>query len=279
MLNRNQRVALAQETLTVLENAAYTNPSNRRVSFSKDFEKAKAESVHYQSDSFAELFAQRDKFLAFSPKIDTIFEVSAESSLEALERLSADTEKLFCLNFASAKNPGGGFLSGSQAQEESLARSSALYPCIAQMTQMYDKNRAFKSCFYTDDMIYSPQVPVLRRDEGEFLETPYLVSFLTAPAVNVGAIKNPNLEDVETAMLERLEKILSLAYVKDYKTLVLGAWGCGVFQNNPNHVAGYFQKQLKTGGMFEGRFEKIVFAVYSPNGNTTNLEPFRKIFG
>jgi len=70
------------------------------------------------------------------------------------------------LNFASAKNPGGGFLGGGSAQEESLARSSGLFPCINQMQQMYETNRAYRSCLYTDHMIYSPRVPVFRDDEG-----------------------------------------------------------------------------------------------------------------
>ncbi|TGU62336.1 TIGR02452 family protein, partial [Mesorhizobium sp. M00.F.Ca.ET.186.01.1.1] len=79
-------------------------------------------------------------------------QVTFESSLGAAERLIVREKRsdTLCLNFASAKNPGGGFLGGSQAQEESLARASGLYPCLVQMEEMYQYNRQLKTCFYSD---------------------------------------------------------------------------------------------------------------------------------
>ncbi|MCP4113573.1 MAG: TIGR02452 family protein [Desulfobacteraceae bacterium] len=52
---------------------------------------------------------------------ETVIEVTTESTLEAAHRLIKEynCNHIACLNFASAKNPGGGFSSGSQAQEES----------------------------------------------------------------------------------------------------------------------------------------------------------------
>ena len=113
--------------------------------------------------------------------------------------------KVLCLNFASAKNPGGGFLNGSQAQEESLARATGLYPCISQMTQLYEKNRYYGSCLYLNDMIYSPQVPVIRDDNDELLNKIFLISILTAPAVNAGAVrknaKKQEINKIETKLM------------------------------------------------------------------------------
>ncbi|HBR75644.1 MAG TPA: TIGR02452 family protein, partial [Cyanobacteria bacterium UBA11159] len=62
----------------------------------------------------------------------TQFEVRNETTLMGGERiaLTQKFKKIGVLNFASAKNPGGGFLRGTQAQEESLARSSALYKSL-----------------------------------------------------------------------------------------------------------------------------------------------------
>lgn len=66
-----------------------------------------------------------------------VFEVTQETTQQAaqrmyLERAASATNdgRLAILNFASAKNPGGGFLRGSQAQEECLARASTLYGSI-----------------------------------------------------------------------------------------------------------------------------------------------------
>jgi uncharacterized protein (TIGR02452 family) len=86
------------------------------------------------------------------------------TSLASARTIAARGTTPLVLNFASAKNPGGGFLNGARAQEESLARSSALYPCLRK-SGMYDHHRASGDCLYTDWMIVSPEVPVYRDDE------------------------------------------------------------------------------------------------------------------
>lgn len=111
---------------------------------------------------------------------------------------------MLALNFASARHPGGGFLGGSQAQEESLARASGLSPCLNQFQEMYDTNQRFSSCLYTDHMIYAPDVPVFRDDDDRLLEEPFLVSILTAPAVNAGAVRRNephHVQHIEPVML------------------------------------------------------------------------------
>ena len=95
--------------------------------------------------------------------------------------------RVVALNFASAKNPGGGFLGGAKAQEEDLARSSALYACMRDQRAYYDANRHEPSLLYTDHMIYSPDVPFFRDDRLRFLEDPFLLSILTAPAPNAAS--------------------------------------------------------------------------------------------
>src|SRR5205823_257311 len=124
-----------------------------------------------------------------------------------------------------------------------------------------EANRRFGSCLYTDHMIYSPRVPVVRDDEGALLDGPYAVSFLTAPAVNAGAVKDHERGLIEATMLGRMEKLLSVAVVHRHDTLVLGAWGCGVFKNDTGRVAGWFHRHLVEGATFRGAFKKVVFAV------------------
>src|SRR6185312_12808515 len=90
------------------------------------------------------------------------------------------------LNFASAKNPGGGFLGGAKAQEEDLCRCSALYTCQLTQSAYYEVNRATSSMLYTDNIIYSPDVPFFRDDRLQLLDEPFTVSIITAPAPNAG---------------------------------------------------------------------------------------------
>jgi uncharacterized protein (TIGR02452 family) len=229
------------------------------------------------------VFALRDRIMAergVQPPIE--FEVVNETTLSAASRLAqADgNANVLALNFASAKNPGGGFLKGSQAQEESLARASGLYPCIVQMQAMYEANRRLRCCLYTDNMIYSPGVPVLRDDGDQLLEAPYLVSFVTAPAVNAGVVRRRGTEDVariEDVMRGRIEKVLSLSVIHHHEILVLGAWGCGVFRNDPRDVARWFGDHLTDGGLFSGAFKKVVFAVLDRRGGAV-IRPFQNVF-
>src|SRR5262249_16056788 len=190
--------------------------------------------------------------------------------------------RVLALNFASARHPGGGFLKGSQAQEESLARASGLYACLAQFPAMYEANARFPSCLYTDHMIYSPDVPVFRDDADALLDRPYPVSFVTAPAVNVPALRtneSARLAQVEPVMRSRMDKVLSLAVVHGHDLLVLGAWGCGVFANDPERVARWFRDHLTGDGIFARAFRRVVFAVLDRTGARSILGPFERHFG
>ena len=207
---------------------------------------------------------------------DVRVEVVNETTFGAAFRMHQEQEdKIVCLNFASAKNPGGGFLGGSQAQEESLARSSALYPCIKQIADYYEFHRAGKSCLYSDRMIYSPEVPVFRNDQNELLNNFYTVSIVTAPAVNCIKV---NRKDAFEAMDIRIEKLLTLCAARGHRNLILGAWGCGVFRNDPSDIAGLFKKHLCENEKFVGLFERVVFAVLDNSKSKKIFKSFERTF-
>lgn len=278
-MNRLQRIAAAQETLSIIERGFYTNDIGETVRLEVAVQNAIRESLLLKPGDFPALLARRDAISL--QRTQTRFFVGNETTLQAAARLAAQADKVFCLNFASAKNPGGGFLTGAQAQEESLARSSALYPCIAQMQPMYQTNRATRGCLYTDHMIYSPAVPVFRDDDGALLNTFFTASFLTAPAVNAGVVlrqEKHNIAQIEPVMMSRLEKVLSVALVKGYRHLVMGAWGCGVFQNDPAAVAGWFHKHLMENPVFKDVFEEVVFAVLDHSPERRIIRPFETMF-
>lgn len=276
-MNRNKRLEIANETVAILEKGFY--PFNDKiVDIKKSIETSVSSTIHLKPDEFAALYQQRDTLLTDSEQHETIIEVVNETSLNAVARLYQQYGEVCCLNFASAKNPGGGFLGGSQAQEESLARSSALYASLNNVPAYYQTHRALRSGFYTDNMIYSPRVPVFRDDYANLLQAPYPCSFITSPAVNRGVVaeqETDKLHLVPTIMSERIEKVLSLAYVNQEKILVLGAWGCGVFRNKPEEIAQLFKRQLLENEMFIGRFKHIVFAVFDTKG--TVFESFEKM--
>ena len=208
--------------------------------------------------------------------------MSNDTTLCAARRLyeAHGPNRVALLNFASARNPGGGFLSGSQAQEESLARASALYAAISRMTEYYEVNRRHRSALYTDHMIYSPRVPVFRDDDDHLIDEPWCVSMITAPAVNAGAVRSNEPENrsrIPEVMGRRIEYVLALAAHHGHDALVLGAWGCGVFANEPREVARLFAGQLLGEGRFAEAFSEIVFAVLDRRGDIAG--PFAEVFG
>lgn len=273
--NRDRRSKIAHETLAILEQGFYVNRRGEKVSFGAELSAAIRQSRLYRPD---DLGAESLAIPAHAGR--AAIQVTAESSLGAAERLIVREQRknTVCLNFASAKNPGGGFLGGSQAQEESLARASGLYPCIAQMEEMYLHNRQQRTCFYSDYMIYSPLVPVIRDQTDGLLEQPYLLSFVTAPAVNAGVVRErepENVGQIGPVMKERIRKVLRVSAIHGNRTLILGAYGCGVFRNQATDVADYFAQVLLDEG-YAKLFDDIVFAIYDKTTRQENLRAFKE---
>ncbi|MDB4324712.1 TIGR02452 family protein [bacterium] len=260
---------MAEETLRVLETGVYVSPSGRNVDISHAIDAAVAGAKLYRPSDEIRWVA--------SAEARSEITVANESTLEAMRRIAASGRSVVALNFASAHRPGGGFIAGAQAQEEALARSSALYATIVG-SEMYAANRAVDA-IYTDHLIYSPAVPVFRDDSGAFLEEPYLSSFITCPAVNAGAVLEcdaDRLPEIRDAMGRRIKRVLAVAAKYGHSEIVLGAFGCGVFRNDPSEVAELFWHQLST--TFDGIFSVVHFAVLDQPGGH-NIESFVARFG
>jgi len=284
MASRTARAQISRETIDILEQGHYVGPAGRKVSILTDLDLARRSSILYSPAQFAEIGDCRDQCLRERGDRDPgSFQVVNETTLRAARRLIEDEgeARVLALNFASAKNPGGGFLKGSQAQEESLARASGLYACINPLQDGYEANRGGRSCLYTDHMICSPDVPVFRDDDDRLLDRPYLVSFLSAPAVNAGAVRfnEPNqVAQIVPVMRARIEKVLSVAVVQGHEALILGAWGCGVFANSPSQVADLFAELLTGRGLFLNAFRRVVFAVLDRSPDRSTITPFARRF-
>ena len=240
-----QREQIAQDTMRILEQGAYESPGGRRVDLAADLLECLDHTQCYEPVALAgirnDILAQPAEFA------ETVFEVVNETALQGSARpaVSEGDSRIGVLNFASARNPGGGFLAGAQAQEESLARSSGLYHSLLKCQSYYRYHRTHRSGLYSDRMIYSPHCPVFRSDDGALLEQAYCVDFITAPAPNAGAVQQngPSLvPQIEGVLRERASKLLGLAAHHRCDVLVLGAWGCGVFRNDPAMVAGIFPR-------------------------------------
>jgi uncharacterized protein (TIGR02452 family) len=267
---------MAKETVAICEAGWYSAPSGTRVNIADALTSAKDGTILYMAEKspVARTSAER--------RPGTV-EVKNETTFQAIERLAAsEREHIGCLNFASAKNPGGGFLNGSLAQEEALACASGLYPCLLKAPEYYEKNRLNRSALYLHAAIYSPLVPFFRTDAGVLIEKPVLASVITAPAPNAGAvaINEPhNYKQVEPMLKRRAELVLAIASAHNVQHLVLGAWGCGVFRNDPRIVARIFADLIGSENKFRGRFKSVIFAVYDRSENLATYGAFKGQFG
>ncbi|MFF9134909.1 TIGR02452 family protein [Streptomyces sp. NPDC014806] len=251
---------IARETEKIVAAGRYVRADGRSVPLAEWIEAARRET---------RMLGPQPVPVPPAPPVDTRIEVTGESSLQAASRLAH--RPVAVLNFASARNPGGGHLNGAQAQEEALCRASALYTCLLRAPEFYGHHRTHRDPFYTDRVVHAPAVPVFRDDRGRLLDEPFRAGFLTAAAPNAGVVLRTAPEraaELPGALAARAERVLETAAAHGYRHLVLGAWGCGVFRNDPAHVAEAFRALLAPGGRFADRFAHVVFGVPARTGGT-----------
>lgn len=267
---------VARQTLQIIEEGHYINGAGARVDIAAEVENAISNTRLYRPDELAGLLKP-----AAPGASSALITVSDETTQVAARRLAADHDDVVVLNFASARNPGGGFIRGAKAQEEDVARCSALYPCLQRAPEYYETNRSNSSLLYTDHIIYSPAVPFFRERSRSILDEPFVAAVITAPAPNAGEHLRRHAGDtgaIDRALHRRAGYVLAVARDNGHKCLVLGAWGCGVFRNDPATVADVFGRWLDD-AQFAGAFDRVEFAVYDPSKAKANLDAFKRRFG
>ncbi len=269
--SRSRAAGIAQDTVEICTRGRYDNHAGTTVPIKHLLDAAKQGTVTYPPNEPLPKFSLSDQ--------QTVFEVVNDTTLVAAGKLVAEGFRPVALNFASARHPGGGFLSGAHAQEESLCRASGLYVCI-HSNAMYRHHATLPGGFYTNYAIYSPAVPIFKDDDGKLLDEPYLCAFVTSPAVNAGVYmkehKAGQRDVVRDEMRDRVEKVLAIMAGHGHDAAVLGAWGCGVFKNDPEMIAELFAKALR--GRFSGAFAKVVFAVLDSSDEKHFIGPFEERF-
>ncbi|MGZ9585808.1 TIGR02452 family protein [Paenibacillus marinisediminis] len=273
-MNRDERRTIAEQTVQWMKQGYYM----------VDGSKVDIEQLHQASLQASELITpeQADELVG---QIDARagdkrahVTIASTSTLQAILDMNGQGHRrIGVLNFASAKNPGGGFLNGALAQEESLAIASGLYDTQLQHEQYYNANRACRTMMYTDHMIYSPDVVFIRNDAMRLLAEPVTASVLTAPAVNYGQVlqKRENPDLALEVMKNRMRKVLELFAARGDRNLILGAYGCGVFGNDPDTVAQYWSELLYDEN-YASLFDSIVFAILDRSRDQGAIRAFQR---
>lgn len=222
--------------------------------------------------------------------------ISLKRTLEAAGSLYSKYKeaRIGILNFASATNPGGGVIRGSNAQEECICRCTTLYPCLATESlqkDYYAYHKKRRNPLYTDRCIFTPNILVFKTDE----KWPKLCAEEEWFPVDVISCAAPNLrgglqdyrdfldktdvlkpeEQIGELLRRRIRGILQVAVNQHIDILVLGAFGCGAFCNSPHVVAEAFKEVLKD---YRYSFKEIEFAVYCSQADRTNYDVFSDVF-
>ncbi|KAF9445321.1 hypothetical protein P691DRAFT_777663 [Macrolepiota fuliginosa MF-IS2] len=319
---------IAIETMAAIEAGSYTVPMEGSHSkqenigevfdLRKNVENLQTQTLYYGSDSTLSSWAQskpEEVRLVSERKIWAV-ETSTIETARRIVQIVSDSHPaasagnvqdddvprgrghaVGILNFASAKSPGGGFLNGSRAQEESIARSSTLYHSLTSPTgqQYYEYNKSIitrrNDGHYSHAMVYSPSVLVFRDDNGGWIH-PYEVDIVTSAAVNAGVVRQKRQraldkgqeakseEEMEgniyTTMKERMGRLLYLFELQGVRNVVLGSFGTGAFKNSVDMIMDIWTELLDgVDARFGKSFERVVFGVI---GNETYLK-FAERFG
>lgn len=217
-------------------------------------------------------------------------------TLEAAMKLRKEfpDKKIAVLNFASATRPGGGVKTGSSAQEEALCRCSTLFPTLDRRflwQQYYDVNRAAKNPLYSDTCIYSPGVIICKTDDNHpqrLLQDQFVtIDVISCAAPNLRSkpsnYHNPSpgnpvkitLQQLYEIQFSRARHILHIAAFNKIDIIVLGAFGCGAFENDPDTVAAAWRRALID---YQARFDVIEFAIPAKPGDSKNHDAFHQMF-
>lgn len=271
------------ENVAVFEDTAKLCKENKKLS------SATKESVDLQELVLEKDSISVEKKEVYTEKARVV--VSKKRTLEAASSYCG--EKTAVHNFASATNPGGGVVNGSSAQEECLCRCSNLYFCLNTQPMwngFYGPHRKEKNPLHNDDIIYTPDVIVFKTDTSEPKQMPeekwYCVDVITCAAPNLrerpgnrynsgDGFQPVKVTDKELLEIheKRLRRILDVALSHGVTSIVLGAFGCGAFQNKPEIVAQASKNVLKDYLYF---FKNIEYAIYCSKDDW-NYKVFERI--
>lgn len=213
------------------------------------------------------------------------------------------------LNLASNKRPCGGYNDGTNAQEESLCQMSTLSQSLYQFSN--PKYKCFKDAnvthipdVYPMDInfggIYSPNVCFFRNNLSKYYslrDVSFECSIITVASLSNRETNeytndeskyfdNEGYLTIEGKEIEKnkIRTIYRIALENNHDSIILGAFGCGVYKLHPEEVSKLFKEVIEE-DEFKNAFKLIAFAIYEGKGNKRKIvgkngkfKPFYDIF-
>lgn len=270
---RKRRTEVFQQTMRLVDSGEYVSEKNRRILF-PDPEKMRAGTVFYYKE-FTSIQKQKYDQMDIS--------VQNNDCVLAGKKLKEEGFNPAILNMASGSNPGGGVIHGAGAQEENLFRRSNLFKSMYQFADyasmygipkseyQYPLNFHFGGIYTPDALFFRG----LEKDGYPLLDDPISLSVISVPAINLNG-HELSVQSYLSTMKDKIRTILRIGIDHGHDALVLSAFGCGAFGNDPYVVASLFIEVLHE-PEFENRFRKIVFAIIDDHNSKGNYVSFSKI--
>lgn len=194
-----------------------------------------------------------------SGKLKTTFTVTPDDTFNVMIKYVRTGHNPVGINMANKDFPGGGVIQGCPAQEEALCRRSNHY--LGLITQTYPLPEF--------GGVYCPGISVFRDDEAHkyaFMDKPEMVNLVAIAAYDLRGNPDTTYETMKAdqnfvdGTKLKIRNMLRIMAMKGHETLVLGAFGCGAFQNPPRLMAELF-REIFQDPEFEGRFKHVDFAI------------------
>lgn len=277
-----KRVRILRETMKAAEDGCYF-VEEREVKLPFRFEQMKEVKL-YSAEQIAQL-----PQIPLSVKEPARIVLRNQDTLEAafdLHRRRKESKKpVLVLNFANPHRPGGGMRSKPRTQEEHLCVKTTLL-CSLETEKawpFYQVNLDYGTQAQTDTILYSPNTVVIRNSDLSLREDPFPIAVMTVSAPIASRMEPEELPDLENILRKRIHGMIRTVIEEGYTRLVLGAWGCGNFGNDPELVAKLFHQVLMesnpvTGISIVDYFKEIAIAVFDNSAEQRWYQPFAHYF-
>ena len=267
-----KRVRILRETMKVAEDGFY-DLEEREVKLPVSFEQIKKVTL-YTPEQIAQL-SEQDVPKTKSVRITLRNQDTLEAAFELHQRRKETEKPVLVLNFANPHRPGGGIRSKPGTQEEHLCVKTTVL-CSLETEGAWPFYQANLDCgtqAQTDAVLFSPNTVVIRNSDLSLREDPFPVAVMTVSAPIASRMEEEELFNLESILRNRIRGMLRAAAAEGYSRLVLGAWGCGNFGNDPELVARLFHDNLM------GNFEEVAMAVFDNSEEQHRYSCFEKFFG
>lgn len=203
-------------------------------------------------------------------------EVADETTASAVARLGG---VLGVLVSASGTEPGGGLARSVAGQEEDLCATSGWWACARAIPAFHDAHRAAEPLCNSGVVASFPDVPFFATAAGA-LPAVIRATMVAAAAPDARGLtlSGQAAMDLGPALTARVRGQLAVFRALGLRRLVLAAFGCGAYGNDPRDVALTYRAALVDGG-FGGAFDHVVFAISSgPRSGIPALSAFHRVF-